>query len=182
MAGDSLKPKENCLLAVLPDDEYDAVVSQVSFIREALSTVRRSLEMRKRLCFFTNESSGPVRPTALRTAIALFQPPQWQRRPEHHNNVPASRCSAAVKLRKGLVVSAIAAMRVAAWWNSFGTRNGEAGDTATAIAASRRRGFGPPTPHFLFNFVQHRFRRYLLFQFLESLSGLDFDVELLCDG
>ena len=29
--------------------------------REALSTVRRSLEMRKGFCFFTNESSGPQR-------------------------------------------------------------------------------------------------------------------------
>ena len=37
------------------------VTEQVSLIREreALSTVRRSFEMRKGFCFFTTESSGP---------------------------------------------------------------------------------------------------------------------------
>jgi len=41
--------------------------------------------MRKGFCFFTNESSGPLGPTALRIVTAVLQSPQWQTRPVHHN-------------------------------------------------------------------------------------------------
>lgn len=65
--------------------------------------------------------------------------------------------SAAAKLRKGQVVPRSHRLR-------------------------RRRLFGLPPPHFLFNFVQHLFRRHLLFQFLKLLPHFDFDAELLGDG